>query len=134
MKYWTRLLVGLLTATLMLAFATKAVMAQEKAKAEKAKAAPAQEKIAQPGNVLFENERVKVTETRIKPGEKNEMKMRNDRVNVHIKAAEFRVHYPDGKTEDFHQKAGSVRFNEAGTSSTENIGKSESHTVIVTLK
>ena len=35
MEYWTRLLGGLLTATLMLAFATKAVMAQEKAKAEK---------------------------------------------------------------------------------------------------
>ena len=134
MKYWTRLLVGLLTATLMLAFATKAVMAQEKAKAEKTKTASAQEKIAQPGNVLFENERMKVTETRIKPGEKNEMKMRNDRVNVHIKAGTFRVHYPDGKTEDFDQKAGSVRFNKAGTSSSENIGKTETHTVIVTLK
>jgi len=134
MKHRTYLLVGLLTATLMLAFATKAVMAQEKTKAEKAKTASAQEKIAQPGNVLFENERVKVTETRIKPGEKNEMKMRNDRVNVHIKDAKFRVHYPDGKAEDFDQKAGSVRFNKAGTSSTENIGKTESHTVIVTLK
>ena len=134
MKHRTYLLVGLLTATLMLAFATKAVMAQEKTKAEKAKTASAQEKIAQPGNVLFENERVKVTETRIKPGEKNEMKMRNDRVNVHIKDAKFRVHYPDGKTEDFDQKAGSVRFNKAGTSSTENIGKTESQTVIVTLK
>src|SRR5215470_70612 len=134
MKHRTYLLVGLLTATLMLAFADHAVMAQEKAKAEKAKTASAQEKIAQPGNVLFENEKVKVTETRIKPGEKNEMKMRNDRVNVHIKAAKFRVHYPDGKTEDFDQKAGSVRFNKAGTSSTENIGKTESQTVIVTLK
>jgi hypothetical protein len=134
MKHWTRLLVGLLAATLMSAFAIKAVMAQEKAKAEKAKAAAAQEKIAQPGKVLFENERVRVTETRIKPGEKNEMKMRSDRVNVHIKAAKFRVHYADGKTEDFDQKAGSVRFNKAGISSTENIGKTESQTVIVTLK
>jgi hypothetical protein len=119
--------------TLTLAFGTKAVMAQEKAKAEKAKA-PVQEKIAQPGKVLFENERVRVTETRIKPGEKNEMKMRNDRVNVHIKAAKFRVHYSDGKTEDFDQKAGSARFSKAGTSSTENIGKTESQTVVVNLK
>ena len=119
---------------LMLAFTTGAVMAQEKTKAEKAKTAPAKEKIAQPGKVLFENERVTVTETRIKPGERNEMKMRNDRVNVHIKAGKFRVHYPDGKTEDFDQNVGSVRFNKAGTSSTENIGKTETHTVIVTLK
>ena len=123
-----------LAAGLMLAFATTAAMAQEKAKAEKAKTAPAKETKAQGGNVLFENERVRVNETRIKPGEKNEMKMRNDRVNVHIKAGKFRVHYSDGKKEDFDQKAGSVRFNKAGTSSTENIGKTETHTVIVTLK
>lgn len=123
-----------MVATLTLAFGTKTVMAQEKAKAEKAKAAPAQEKIAQPGKVLFENERVRVTETRIKPGEKNEMKMRSDRVNVHIKAGKFRVRYADGKTEDFDQKAGSVRFNKAGISSSENIGKTETQTVIVSLK
>ncbi len=84
--------------------------------------------------MLFENDRVKVAETRIKPGERNEMQMRNDRVNVYIKAGKFRVHYPDGKTEDFDQKSGSVRFNKAGTSSTENIGKTETHTVIVNLK
>jgi len=134
MKTVPHLFMSVLAAALMLAFADHAVMAQEKAKAEKAKTASAQEKIAQPGNVLFENERMKVTETRIKPGEKNEMKMRNDRVNVHIKAAKFRVHYPDGKTEDFDQKAGSVRFNKAGISSTENIGKTESDTVIVQMK
>ena len=134
MKQLPHILVGLLAATFMVAFATTVVMAQEKAKAEKAQTAPAKETKAQGANVLFENERVIVVETRVKPSEKNEMKMRNDRVNVHIKDATFRVHYPDGKTEDFDQKTGSVRFNKAGTSSTENIGKTESHTVIVTLK
>jgi len=107
---------------------------QEKAKAEKAKAAPAKETKAPGANVLFENERVRVTEGRIKPGEKNEMKMRSDRVNVAIKAAKTRVHYPDGKKEDLDRKAGSVRFNKAGTSSAENIGKTETRSVIVTLK
>lgn len=134
MKQLHDFLIGLLAATFMVAFAATVVMAQEKAKAEKAKTAPAKETKAPGANVLFENERVRVAETRIKPGEKNEMKMRNDRVNVHIKAAKVRVHYPDGKKEDFDQKTGSVRFNKAGTSSTENIGKTESHTVIVTLK
>ncbi len=122
-----------MVSTLMLAFTTGAVMAQEKPKAGRAKAA-AKETKAEGGNVLFENERVRVVETRIKPGEKNEMKMRPDRLNIHIKAGKFRVHYLDGKTEDFDQKAGSVRFNKAGTSSTENIGKTETHTVVVTLK
>jgi len=134
MKHLTQLLIGLLVATVMLAFATKTVTAQEKAKAEKAKAAPAKETKAPGANVLFENERVRVIETRIKPGEKNEMKMRNDRVNVAINASKVRVHYPDGKKEDLDRKAGSVRFNKAGTSSAENIGKTETRSVIVTLK
>ena len=121
-------------ATLTLAFATGVVMAQEKAKAEKVKAAPAQETKTKAANVLLENEKVRVVESRIKPGEKNEMKMRSDRINVSIKAGKVRVHYADGKKEDFELKAGSVRFNKAGTSSTENLGKTETHTVIVTPK
>jgi beta-alanine degradation protein BauB len=134
MKPLARFLVSLLVATFTAGFATTVVMAQEKAKAEKAKSAPAKETKAQAGNVLLENEKVRVVETRIKPGEKNEMKMRNERVNVYIKPAKLRVHYSDGKKEDFDQKAGSVRFNKAGTSSTENIGKTETHSVIVTPK
>ena len=136
-----KLALMVMAATLMLAFTTKAVMAQEKAKMEKAKAAPAEDKMkaekakATKGPVvLFENEKVRVTEARIKPGEKNEMKMRDDSVNVAIKASKTRVHYPDGKTEDRDRKAGDVQFNKAGTSQAENIGKTETHSVIVTLK
>ena len=136
-----KLALMVMAATMMLAFTTKAVMAQEKAKMEKAKAAPAEEKMkaekakATKGPVvLFENEKVRVTEGRIKPGEKNEMMKRNDRVNVAIKASKTRVHYPDGKTEDRDRKAGDVQFNKAGTSQTENIGKTETRSVIVTLK
>jgi hypothetical protein len=132
-KTLTHLLMVVVAAGLMLAFASTAV-AQEKAKAEKAKTAPAKETKAQGGNVLFENERVRVTESRIKPGENNGMKMRSDRVNVSINPGKTRVHYPDGKKVDFDLKAGSVRFNKAGTSSTENIGKTETRTVIVNLK
>ena len=60
MKHLTHLLIGVLVAPVMLAFGTK-VMAQEKTKAEKAKTAPAQETKAQDANVLFENERLRVT-------------------------------------------------------------------------
>ena len=62
------------------------------------------------------------------------MKMLSDRVNVYIKPAKLRVHYADGKKEDFDLKAGGVRFSKAGTSQTENIGKTETHSVIVSLK
>jgi len=134
MKTLTHLLMVVVAAGLMLAFASTA-MAQEKAKAEKAKTAQdSKAAVRAPSPVLFENERVRVTESRIKPGENNGMKMRSDRVNVSINPGKTRVHYPDGKKEDFDLKAGSVRFNKAGTSSTENIGKTETRTVIVTLK
>jgi DNA-binding beta-propeller fold protein YncE len=62
MKHLTHLLVGVLVAAAMLAFGTKEVMAQEKTKAEKAKTASAQETKTQDANVLFENERARVTE------------------------------------------------------------------------
>ena len=135
MKNLPQLLIGLLVATVMLAFPTQTVTAQEKAKAEKAK--PAQEtkqKERPPNPVLFENEKMRVTEGRIKPGEKNEMKARGERLNIAINDAKTRVHYSDGKKEDRERKAGSVSFNKAATSSTENIGKTETRSVIVTLK
>lgn len=75
-----------------------------------------------------------MVENRIKAGAKNEMKMRGERVNVSIIPAKLRVHYPAGKTKDFDLKAGDVRFNHAGTSSTENVGKTDTHTVIINLK
>ncbi len=89
-----------MAATLMLAFTITAVMAQEKAKAEKAKMAPAEEKMkaekAKKGEpttkVLLENERVSVRETRYKPGDKGEMKERPDRVTYVIKGGEFKRH------------------------------------------
>jgi len=122
-------------AILMFAFTTKAVMAQEKAKAEKEKTAPSKETKAQAANVLFENERVRVVQPQpLKPGEKNEMKMRSDRVNVAIKAGKVRVHYSDGKKEDFDLKPGSARFLKAGTTQTENIGKTETQSVVINLK
>ena len=133
MKTLTKLLMVVVAAGLMSAFVGTA-MAQEKAKAEKAQTTSAKETKAQAGNVLFENDRVRVSESRIKPGENNGMKMRSDRVNVSINPGKTRVHYADGKKEDFDLKAGSVRFNKAGTSSTENIGKTETRTVIVNLK
>jgi len=132
MKTLTHLFIGVLVAALMLAFTTKAVIAQEKAKPEKVKAAPAEEKKRAPAKVLLENEKFRVVEARIKPGEKNEMKMRNDRVIVPLKAAKVRTHWADGKTEDLDYKVGEVVFRKQGKSQTENIGKTETRNIVVT--
>jgi len=140
MESLTRFLMGLLVATVMLAFSTGVVMAQEKAKAEKAKAAPVEEKAKAatkgraPTKVLFENEKFRVVETRSKAGEKNEMKARQDRVIYSFNAGKSRVHYSDGKTEDVSFKAGEVRFRKADTSQSENTGKTENRNLVITSK
>lgn len=141
MKDFSRLSTSLLIATLMVSFTTKAVVAQEKAKTEKAKAATAavETKAAKSEaqsvtKVLFENEKYRVVETWAKPGEKNEMKARSDRLTYHFNAGKQKVRYSDGKTEEVEFKAGSVLFRKAGTSSTENVGKTETHNLVITAK
>ena len=128
MKRLTGIFMGLLVATVMLAFTTKAVMAQEKAKAEKAKAAPTRTK------VLLENERVRVGDTRFEPGYKSKMDERPDRVLYVIKGGEFKRHYPDGKTEDFKPKAGEAIFIKKDKAALENVGKTEIHWIGIRLK
>jgi hypothetical protein len=116
-KTLTHLFIGVLVATFMLATSTAAL---------------AQEKKAEPAKVLLENEKVRVVESRIKPGEKNEMKMRKDRVIVPLKAAKIRTHWADGKTEDSEYKVGEVIFRKQGKSQAENIGKTETRSIVVT--
>lgn len=141
MKRLPQLLIGLLVATVMLALSTGAVMAQEKAKAEKTIAAPAEQKEKaekakgqSTTKVLFENEKYRVVETRSKPGEKNEMKARQDRVIYSFNAGKSRLYYPEGKTEDVSFKAGEVRFRKADKTQSENTGKTENHNLVITTK
>jgi hypothetical protein len=133
MKTLAHLFIGVLLAAWMLVFVTEAAIAQEKPKAEKGKAA-SQEKIAPPAKVLLENERFRVVESRIKPGEKNEMKTRSDRVIVPLKAAKIRTHLADGKTEESEYKPGEVVFRKQGKSQTENIGKTATQNIVVTVQ
>jgi len=141
MKHLTGHFTSLLIATLMLTFTANTVMGQEKGKAEKAKDTAAETKTktdAAKGQtvtkVLFENEKYRVAETRSKPGQKNEMKARSDRIIYSFNAGKSRVHYPDGKTEDVEFKAGDVRFRKADKSQSENIGKSETRNLVITVK
>src|SRR5713226_860664 len=139
-----------MVAALMLAFTTKAVMAQEKAKAEKAKPAPAEEKAKaapaqqakkewpKPGpnaKVLLENEKVRVLETRYKPGEKNAMQKRGARVVYVLKGGPTKIYYADGKTEKSERKPGTATYYPGGdTKSTENVGKTEHRSLIIELE
>ena len=112
---------GFFVAVLLSVFATGTAIAQEKA--EKAKSTTGAEKTKQDqtkgqqtSKVRLDNEKFRVVETWAKPGEKNEMKARSDRVIYSVNAGKQRVRWGDGKTEEVEFKAGDVRFRKADTS------------------
>jgi hypothetical protein len=105
----------------MVAFTTKGVMAQERQK--RRRRLKSQKRKYGPATVLFENDRVRVVETRTKPGEGNAMQERPDRVIYHFNAGKQRVHYLDGKTEDREFKPGSVEFRKRDTTSRRILGR-----------
>jgi hypothetical protein len=134
-------LMVIIGATLMLAFTTKAVMAQEKAKGEKATTAPAQEgkkEWPKPGpntKVLLENEKVRVLENQYKPGEKNPMMKRGARIVYVLEGGPTKIHYEDGKTEKGERKKGAATYFPGGdTKSTENVGKTNQRSLVINLR
>jgi hypothetical protein len=132
-----RLLMGLLTSAFMLAGGVASpAIAQDKGK--DAKAAPAAKAEKAPtakgtgsSKVLFENEKVRVTEARFKPGEGGASQERPARLTYQIQGGTFLRTYPDGKKEKIDARTGEWRWLEKGTYSFENVGKTEiiQHTV-----
>jgi len=127
-------------AIVMFALTTRAAMAQEKAKAEKATTAPAQEgkkEWPKPGpnaKVLLENEKIRVQEITYKAGEKSEMKARKGRVVYVLEGGPTKIYYPDGKTEKDERKKGTATYFPGGdTKSTENVGKTNQRFITINL-
>jgi quercetin dioxygenase-like cupin family protein len=86
-------------------------------------------------SLLLENERVRVLDIRLKPGEKAPMHNHpGDHVVYVMKDAKFKLTFPDGKSGEFDLKAGQTIWMEAGSHATENIGASEGHNLVVELK
>jgi len=136
MKHLLALLTGFWFAVSLSVLETKTAMAQEKAKSampvEKTK--QEQTKGQSTSKVRLDNEKFRVVETWAKPGDKNEMKARSDRVVYSFNAGKQRIRYSDGKTEEVEFKAGDVRYRKADTSQSENIGKTETHNLVITAK
>ncbi len=85
--------------------------------------------------LLMENERVRVLDIRLKPGEKAPMHLHpNDHV-VHVQNdAKFKLTFSDGKSREVDLKSGQTLWMEAGAHATENVGNSEAHNLVVELK
>ena len=84
--------------------------------------------------VLLENDRVRVLDVRIKPGEKVPMHSHPASVGYVLSGGKIRFTYPDGKTEEREPKAGTASWSEAVTHAAGNVGTTELHVVRTELK
>jgi quercetin dioxygenase-like cupin family protein len=85
--------------------------------------------------LLFENDKVRVMEVRLKPGQKAPMHNHpNDHVVYVEKDAQWKLTFPDGKDAVVDLKAGKALWLEAGAHATENVGKTDGHNLVIEIK
>jgi beta-alanine degradation protein BauB len=85
--------------------------------------------------LLFENERVRVIEEHLKPGEKEPMHSHLYGVFAcFLTDAHIRTTFPDGDTSEDFKKAGDTVWRDPVTHAGENIGKAEIHELMIEPK
>ena len=84
--------------------------------------------------LLFENERVRVMELRLKPGEKIGVHSHPDHLAYVLSGGTLSLKHADGKSHDMEAKAGQVIWIPAETHSAKNPGTTELKALIVELK
>ncbi len=84
--------------------------------------------------VLFENDKVRVLETRYGAGVKSEMHSHPDLVAVALTPAKAIFTLADGHTADIEMRAGQAFFIDGQEHTVENMGTSEFHVILVELK
>jgi mannose-6-phosphate isomerase-like protein (cupin superfamily) len=137
MKHLIRLFVSLLVPALMLAFATatpamKHEMAQDKMKDAKAAKAETGKAVIK---VLFENDKVRVVEATLKPGDEAANVARPFHVIRPLKGGTIQRTFADGKTDKIEFKTGEVKALEASAPHTpKNVGKSDVVLYVVFVK
>jgi len=122
-KNLTNLVMGVLVVAMMLVVVMKTTMAQDAVKV-----APESFK------VLLENDQVRVLEYQIKPGKKDAMHSHPAYIVYTFTPGKIKFILPDGKTFNREASANEVLFNEAETHTTENVGCTEAHGLLIELK
>ena len=84
--------------------------------------------------VLFENDRVRVSEARYRPGDKSVMHSHPAIVAYLLGDMKAIFSMPNGQTMDIEAKAGEALFMEAQDHGVENVGTTDVHAVLVELK
>lgn len=84
--------------------------------------------------VLIDNDRVRVLEATLKPGEKVPMHSHPANVVYPLDASKARFTTPDGKSVDVELKPGEATWHEAETHASENLGGTSAHVLVFELK
>ena len=84
--------------------------------------------------VLLENEKVRVLEYHLKPGEKEPMHSHPAGVVYVLSGAKLKFTFPDGRTEERSAATGETIWREPVTHAVENVGETEAHAIAIDLK
>ena len=85
-------------------------------------------------SLRLENDRVRVLEYRLKPGEKEVMHSHPPGLVYTMAEAKTRTTLPDGKVSEGTSTPGRVSWRESTTHALENIGTTEAHNLAIDLK
>ena len=84
--------------------------------------------------VLVDNERVRVIQVIMKPGDKVPMHSHPANITYDLTGGKIKYTYADGKTEEQEGKAGEALWSDATSHSSENVGAKEMRSIMVELK
>ena len=84
--------------------------------------------------VIMENDRVRVLDTTMKPGDTTAMHSHPAVVVDAISGGKFKFTSPDGQSMEMDVPAGQAMYMDASEHATENVGTTEGHVILVELK
>ena len=84
--------------------------------------------------VLLENDRVRVLDFRLKPGEKVSTHRHPPYMVYVLSASKVKFTLPDGRSKEIENTPGETFWHEAGSHAAENIGANELHTLEIEFK
>jgi mannose-6-phosphate isomerase-like protein (cupin superfamily) len=84
--------------------------------------------------VILNNEQVRITDVRHKPGEKTPMHSHPNHVVYSFTNSTVKSTLPDGKTNTVTMEAGEATWHNAETHKVENVGKTPVHSLDIELK
>ena len=84
--------------------------------------------------VILENNKVRILNVVVKPGEKAEMHIHPANVSVVLKGGKMQFKLGDGTSKEVDLKANTASFSDANEHAVENIGTEEIHVIQVELK